>query len=270
MAAPEAEFEQRFTEVLTSRTTAAPRGAMGAPGPHPSRRPEQDDRFPPLGHRRDLCPHTERLPRRPGELRRQLELHHEAQPGHRAKSPGRRTENGPSQPPVDAIRRGEGYASVIFRGSYRSVRHRFPPGSPGVDPEPLEQLSAGKMARLASSLARPAQRTGAMAWSISRLIHYRPCAGLPHRTGGLERVDVGRPHQRLDQPFTGNSPTPAPALRLSCGVVPVRAPYHRCQPRNRVTTARGTPWSITRRQDYLSGEDRIPCPPKTLAVAPSP
>jgi hypothetical protein len=32
----------------------------------------------------------------------------------------------------------------------------------------------------------------------------------------------------------------------------------------------GTLWSITCHQDYLSGEDRIPCPPKTLALAPSP
>jgi hypothetical protein len=160
MAATEAELEQKFTEVLTSRPATAPCGAMGALDPP----------------RADVHPH----------------------------SPG--------------------------------------PNNDG-----------------------PARSHGPLADSYP----YGPCAGLPHRTGGLERVDVGRPHQRLGQPLRGNSPTPGRALRLLwCGAGP--RPYHHCQPRNRVTTARGTPWSITRHQDYLSGEDRIPCPPKTLALAPSP
>ena len=204
MAVLRAEFEQKFTEVLTSRAITALRVAVGALDPHPSRRPEQDGRSPPRGHQRHLSPDTERLPRRPGGLRRQLESHHTAQPGWRTRSAGRRTGNGPGQPRAGAIRRGEGNASAIVRGSYRSACHRCPPGSPGVDPEPLERFSAENTARLALSLARSAQsRARAIAGSTTDSFPYRPCAGLPHRTGGLERVDVGRPHQRLDQPLRG-------------------------------------------------------------------
>lgn len=35
MAAPEAELEQKFTEMLTSRAATAPRGAIGELDPHP-------------------------------------------------------------------------------------------------------------------------------------------------------------------------------------------------------------------------------------------
>jgi hypothetical protein len=212
MPALGAELEQKFTEVLTSRAVAAPRGAMEALDPQPGRRPEQDGRPSPCGHRRDLSQDTERLPRRPGVLRQQLELHHEAQPGRRPRSPSRRTENGPGQPPADAIRKGEEYASAIVRGSYRSVCHRCPSGSPGVGPEPLERFSAENAARLATSLARPAQlRTGAIAWPTSRLIplpalcrpptsHWRAgarrCRQAPSTAGPAitgELADAGRP-----------------------------------------------------------------------------
>jgi hypothetical protein len=107
MAALGAEFEQRFSEVLTSRAVAAPHRAAGVFGPHPSRRPEGDGRSPPCGHRRDLSPGTERLPRTPCGPGQQLEWHHAARPGRRAKSRGQRNENGPGQPPGDAIRRGK-------------------------------------------------------------------------------------------------------------------------------------------------------------------
>jgi hypothetical protein len=270
MAALRTEFEQRFTEVLTSRAVAAPRGAMRALDPHPGRRPEQDGRSPPRRHRRDPSPATERLPRRPGGLRQQLELHDTARPSRGAKSASRRTGNGSSQPPVDTIRGGEDYASAIVRGSYRSVCHRCSPGSSGVDPEHLEQFSAENTARLAPSLARPAKlRTGAIARSTSRF-PYRPCAGLPHRTGGLECASMS---EGPTNGWTSHHGGTLRRLALPCGSCGWRRSvplYHRCQPRNRVTTARGTLWSITCHQDYLSGEDRIPCPPKTLAVAPSP
>jgi len=114
MPALASQLEQKFTEVLTSRAAAAPRGATGASDPQPSGRPEQDGRSSPRGHRRDLSQDTERLLRRPGVLRQQLELHHEAQPGGRAKSPRRRTENGPGRPPADAIRRGTSMHPSLF------------------------------------------------------------------------------------------------------------------------------------------------------------
>ena len=62
MTASRSEFEQRFTEVLTSMAAAADRGAMGALDPHLEQPPEQDGRSPPRHHRRDLSPDTERLP----------------------------------------------------------------------------------------------------------------------------------------------------------------------------------------------------------------
>ena len=157
----------------------------------------------------------------------------------------------------------------LFPRSYRSVCHRCPPGSPGVDPEPLERFATESAARLAP-LPGPARlRTGAIAWSASRLIPLPALCRPPtsHWRAGARRCR--KAHQRLDQPLRDTLRRRALPCG-SCGVLPVRAPYHRCQPRNRVTTARGTPWSITRHQDYLSGEDRIPCPPKTLALAPSP
>lgn len=205
MAVLGAEFEQKFTEVLTSRAVTALRVAAGALDPSPSRRPEQDGRSPPRGHQRHLSPDTARLPRRPGGLRRQLESHHTAQPSRRTKSAGRRTGNGPGQPRVGAIRRGEDNASAIVRGSYRSVCHRCSPGSPGVDPGPLAQFSAGNTARLAPSLARSAQsRAGAMARSTSRFIPLPALCRPPtsHWRAGAH-VDVGRPHERLDQPLRG-------------------------------------------------------------------
>jgi hypothetical protein len=155
-----AEFEQKFTEVLTSRAVAVPCGATRALGPHPDRRPEQDGRSPPRRHRRDLSPGTERLPRRPTGLRQQLELHHTAQPSRGSKSTSRRTENGPGQPSADTIRGGKDYVSAIVRGSYRSACHRCSRGSPGVDPEPLEQFLAESTTRLAPrwpGLANPVQ-----------------------------------------------------------------------------------------------------------------
>ena len=47
MAAPEAELEQRFTEMLTSRAATAPRGATGALDHTSCRHPGQDGRSPP-------------------------------------------------------------------------------------------------------------------------------------------------------------------------------------------------------------------------------
>jgi len=47
MAAPEAELEQRFTEMLTSRAATARRGATGALDPHPVSASGQDGRSPP-------------------------------------------------------------------------------------------------------------------------------------------------------------------------------------------------------------------------------
>ena len=44
MAVLGAEFEQRFSEVLTSRPAVAPRRVMGVLDPHPGRRPEGDGR----------------------------------------------------------------------------------------------------------------------------------------------------------------------------------------------------------------------------------
>jgi hypothetical protein len=70
------EFEQKFTEALTSRAATVPRGAMGALDPHLEQRPEQDGRSPPRPHRRALSPDTGRLPRKPGGLRQQPELPH--------------------------------------------------------------------------------------------------------------------------------------------------------------------------------------------------
>ena len=109
-----AEFEQKFTEVLTSRAATAPRGAMGTLDPHSGRRPDRDGRSPPRRHQRDLSPDTECLPRRPGELRQQLELHHTAQPSRGTSSISRRTEDGPSQPPADTIRGGKTMQPPLF------------------------------------------------------------------------------------------------------------------------------------------------------------
>src|SRR6266567_6599561 len=169
MTALRAEFEQRFCKVLKSRATTAPRGAMRALDPHPERRPEQDGRSPPRRRRRDLSPGSERLSRRPGPLGQQLEVHHTAQPSRGAKLASRQTENGPGQPPVDTIRRGEDHASAIVRGSYRNVCHRCPHGNTGVDPGPLEQLPAENTARLTTPPARTGRhRFGATARSTGK------------------------------------------------------------------------------------------------------
>ena len=273
MAVLRTEFEQKFTEVLASRAVAVLRSTMGALDPHPERRLEQDGRSPPGPHRRDLSPGTEPLSRRPSRPRQDLELNHIAQRSRGTKSANRRTENGPSQLPVDAIRGGEDYASAIVHGSYRSVCPRCSRGSPGVDQAPPEQFSAENAARLVPPLARPGKlRSGVPARSTSRSIPVPALCRPPtsHWRAGA-RVDVGRPHQRLDQPLRGNSPTPGLALRLLwCGGAGSRPYLSPLSTHNRATTARGTLWSITCHQDYLSGEDRIPCPPKTLAVAPTP
>jgi hypothetical protein len=224
MAVLRAEFEQKFTEVLTSRAITALRVAAGPLDPHPSRRPEQDGRSSPRGHQRQLSPDTEHLPRRPGGFRRQLESHHTARPSRCTKSAGRRTGNGRGQPRAGAIRRGEDNASATVRGSYRSVCHRCPPGSPGVDPEPLEQFSAENTARLTPSPAWSAQsRARTIARSTTDSFPYRPCAGLPHRTGGLERASMS------DGPTNGWTSHYGVILRrraspCGCGVGPVRAP----------------------------------------------
>jgi hypothetical protein len=211
MAVLRAEFEQKFTEVLTSKAVTALRVATGALDPHPSRRPEQGDRSPPRGRQRHLSPDTERLPRRPGVLRRQLEPHHTAQPsrrtkpaGRRTKPAGRRTGNGPGQPRAGAIRRGEDNASAIVRGSYRSVCHRCSPGSPGVDPEPLEQFSAENTARLAPSPGPlyhgPARSQG----STSRFIPLPAlCRPPTSRWRAGAHVDVGRPHRGWTSQYGG-------------------------------------------------------------------
>ena len=114
MAATEAELEQKFTEVLASRAATAPCGAIGALDPPWADVLGRTASHRPSGHRRDLSPDAEPLPRRPSGPRQQLELHHEAQPGRRARSPSRRSENGPSQPPVDAIRRGKTMHPPLF------------------------------------------------------------------------------------------------------------------------------------------------------------
>jgi hypothetical protein len=271
MTALNTEFEQKFIKVLRSRVAAVPRGVMGALDPHPNRRLEQDGRSPPCCHRRDLSPDTERLSRRPGRLWQQLEPHHSAQP-----SPGTtasaHSENGPGQPLADTVRRGEDHVPAIVRGSYRSVYHRCSHGGPGVDPGSLGRPSAGNTARLAPLPARPANSGPARSQGLlTDPFPYRPCAGLPHRNGGLERASMSEgPTNGWTSHHGGNSPTPGLALRpMWCGVG-LYPNYHPCQPHNRATPARGTLWSITCHQDYLSGEDRIPCPPKTLAVAPSP
>jgi hypothetical protein len=234
MAALRTEFERRFPEVLTSRAVIALRVAADPLDPHSCRRPERDSRSPPRGHQRHLDPDTERLPRRPGGLRRQLESHHTGQPSRRTRSAGRRTGSGQGQPRAGAIRRGEDNAFATVRGSYRSVCHRCSPGSPGVDPEPLEQFSAENTARLAPSLAWSAHsRARAIARSTSRLIPLPALCRPPtsHWRAGAH-VDVGRPHQRLDQPLWGNPPTLGLALRPWCDAGPCPT-YHRCQPHNR-------------------------------------
>ena len=263
-----AEFEQKFTEVLTSRAATAPRGAMGTLDPHSGRRPDRDGRSPPRRHQRDLSSDTERLPRRPGELRQQLELHHTAQPSRGTSSISRRTEDGPSQPPADTIRGGEDNATAIVRGRYRGVCHGCTRSSPGVDQGLLEQLSAENTARLAPSLARPGRsRSGAIARSTRRSIPV-PASHIALEGWSARRCRKAPP--TAGPAITGelSDAWPRPAAR---GVVPVRGPHTTVvSPNNRVTKARGTLWSIICHQDYLSGEDRIPCPPKTSALAPSP
>jgi hypothetical protein len=225
------EFEQKFNEVRSRWAATGPRRAVEAVDLYSGRRPEEDGRSPPRRHRQDPSPETERLLRRPGELRQQLERHHTAQPSRGTGATSRRTEDGSDQLSVGTIRGGEDYATAIVRGRYRGVCHRCSRGGPGVDPEPPGQLSAENTARLATSLARTGKlRSGAIARSTSNSCPYRPCAGLQHRTGGLERADVGRPHQRLDQPSRGNSPTPGLAPRLWCCGAGSWPKYHRCQP----------------------------------------
>jgi hypothetical protein len=227
-----AEFEQRFSEVLPLMAATAPRGAMGAVDPHMGQRPEQDSRSPPHRHRRDLSPETEPLPHGSAGLRQQLELHHTAQPSRGTKATSRRTEDGPGQHLASTIRGGEDYATAIVRGRYRGVCHRCSRSSSGVGPESLEQLIAENTARLAPSLARPGRpRSGAIARSTPKPIPVPALCRPPtsHWRAGA-RVDVGRPHERLDQPLRGNSPTPGLALQLSwCGAGSLPA-YHRCQP----------------------------------------
>jgi hypothetical protein len=219
LTAPTTEFEQKFTEVLRSRAATAPCRVIREPHPHPSRRLAQDGRFPPCRHRRDLSLDTERLRRRPSGLRQPRELHYSAQP-RRGTTASRHTRNGPGQPLVDTIRRGEDHLSAIVRGSYRSVCPRCSHGSTGVDPEFLELFSAENTARLAPLFAGSAMlRTGATARSTSKPIPVPALCRPPtsHWRAGA-RVDVGRPHQRLDQPLRGNSPTPGLALlRMWCG-----------------------------------------------------
>src|SRR6266480_4840925 len=226
-----AEFEQKFTEVLTSRAATAPRGAMGTLDPHSGRRPDRDGRSPPRRHQRDLSPDTECLPRRPGELRQQLELHHTAQPSRGTSSISRRTENGPSQPPADTIRGGEDNAPAIVRGRYRGVCHRCSRSSPGVDQGLLEQLSAENTARLAPSLARPGRlRSGAIARSTSKSIPVPACAGLPHRTGGLERASMSEgPTNGWTSHYGGTLRCLASPCGSWCGAGSWPT-YHRCQP----------------------------------------
>src|SRR5690348_773597 len=186
-----AEFEQRFNEVLPLMAATAPRGAMGAVDPHVGQRPEQDSRSPPHRHQRDLSPETEPLPHGPTELRQQLELHHTAQQSRGTKATSRRTEDGPGQHLASTIRGGEDYATAIVRGRYRGVCHRCSRSGSGIGPESLEQLIAENTARLAPSLARPGRPGPARSQGPHpNPLPYRPCAGLPHRTGGLERASM--------------------------------------------------------------------------------
>jgi len=232
MSALKTEFEQRFNQVQPPWAATAPRRAVEAVDLYSGRRPEEDGRSPPRRHRRDPSPETEWLLRRPVEPRQQLELHHTAQPSRGTKATSRRTEDGPGQHLARTIRGGEDYATAIVRGRYRGVCHRCSRSSSGVGPESLEQLIAENTARLAPSLARPGgPRSGAIARSTPKPIPVPALCRPPtsHWRAGA-RVDVGRPHERLDQPLRGNSPTPGLALRLSwCGAGSLPA-YHRCQP----------------------------------------
>jgi hypothetical protein len=170
MAASEAEFELGFTEVLTSRRASPLAEPLGGSLLRPNRRPEQDGRSPPGRDRRGRSQDSERLSASPGGPRQQIELRHAAQPSRRAKSPSRRTENGPGQPCADAIRKGEGCASAIVRGSYRSVCRRCRPGRFGVGPECLGRFPAETTTRLAPRSPARQTATGAVAWPTSTLI----------------------------------------------------------------------------------------------------
>jgi hypothetical protein len=224
MRAPRAEFEQKFIEVLTLRAVTAPGGTMGAIDPCPDRRPGQGGRSPPRRHRRGLSAGSERLPRRPGGLRQQLELHHTAQPGRGTKAASLRPKTDRASLRLTRSE-GEDHASAIVSGSYRSVCHRCSRGSPGVGPGPLEQFPAENTARLTTPLARVGKlRFGATKTSTSRSIPLPALCRPPTshwRAGAC--VDVGRPHQRLDQPLRGTLRRLASPCG-SCGVVPVRGP----------------------------------------------
>jgi hypothetical protein len=236
-----AEFEQRFSRVLKSRAATASRGTMQALDPHPERHPEQDGRSPPRRHRRDLSPGPERLFRRPGPLEHRLEAHHTAQSSRGAKLASRQTGNGPGQPPVDTIRRGEDHASAIVRGSYRNVCHRCPHGNTGVDPGPLEQLPAENTARLTTPSPVPADTGSARPPDqLVSPLPSRPCAGLPHRTGGLERASMSAGPTDGWSSHRGGTlrrrASPCGSCAVSAGPWPT---YHPCQPCKRATTARG-------------------------------
>lgn len=88
----------------------------------------------------------------------------------------------------------------------------------GVDPGPLEQLPAENTARLTTPPARTGRhRSGATARSTGKSTPIPALCRPPtsHWRAGA-RVDVGRPHQRLEQSSQGNSPTPRLALRFVC------------------------------------------------------
>jgi len=122
--------------------------------------------------------------------------------------PERRSEQDGRSPPRTAI----------VRGSYRSVCHRCLHGNTGVHPGPLEQLPAENTARLTKPPARTGRhRLGATARSTSKSTPIPALCRPPtsHWRAGA-RVDVGRPHRRLEQPSRGNSPTPGLALRFVC------------------------------------------------------
>lgn len=137
----------------------------------------------------------------PGEA---LDPYPDRRPGRGGRSPPRRHRRGLSPGPE---RLPEGRADSGISLNCTTQR----PGTAGAVP-------AENAPRLTTPLARP----GATETSTSRSIPVPALCRPPTshwRVGAC--VDVGRPHQRLDQPLRGNSPTPGLALRLLwCGAGP--------------------------------------------------
>jgi hypothetical protein len=145
---------------------------------------------------------------------RALDPHPERRPEQDGRSPPRRRRRDLS-PGSERLSRRPGPL-----GQRLEVHHTAPPsrGAKLASRQTEKQLPAENTALLTTPPARTGRhRFGATARSTDKSTPIPALCRSPtsHWRAGA-RVDVGRPHQRLEQPSQGNSPTPGLALRFVC------------------------------------------------------